>query len=96
MDIYLIQNAIPLIFLAIQILKGVLKEIINMLMLSRGVLAHINKCELIILRSSGLIEVLDLLVDAHNWRHLTLDLMGIHRFLKHKAILLWHRHAEWV
>ena len=63
-------------------------------MLSCGVLAHINKRKLIILWSGRLIKVLNLLVNTHNWRHLSLDLIWIHCFLKHKAILLWNRHAK--
>ena len=63
-------------------------------MLSCGVLTHINKRKLIILWSGRLIKVLNLLVNTHNWRHLSLDLIWIHCFLKHKAILLWNRHAK--
>lgn len=65
-----------------------------MLMLSRGVLTHIDKCKLIILRSGRQIKVLNLLVNTHNWWHLSLNLVWIHRFLKHEAILLGNRHAE--
>ena len=87
MRINLIQKAVSLIFLSIKILESSFEEIVDVLVLSRRILAHIYKCKLIILRSRGLIEILDLLVNTHHWWHLCLNLIWIHGFLEHESIL---------